>query len=416
MSALSAASPPASGVRDVNFADPAFLANPWDDLIRLQDEAPVFWSQNQKGWIITRHEDVKACYADPRLTAARVDQLFRDMPPEVAAEASAVRKYTALIVNRLDDAEHLRIRTLMMKAFDRTSVKKIEGFIGEVADMVLDQCDKQREFDFNKVVGAVLPTTIMQRLFDLPDEYRGLLFKMASDFTSASSAAKMTPELLLQLNRSIVTLNEVFNALIAEREAKLGDDLISMLVHARDGLHRLSHDEVLAQLHGLVVAGAETTANSLGTQLVQIVRHPELRERLRDDPDSAFNVVTELLRYPGTVKCMTRFAKEDFELRGQLIRKGDLLWIMNFAANVDARVFPEPFKMDVDRPNLRDSMAFGPGLHHCIGHFLARTELAQFFTRCFKRFDVEVLQETFDMAPSYIFFGYRALNVRFAPR
>lgn len=404
------------GVRDVSFADPGFLADPWRNIIRLQTEAPVYWSENQRGWIISRHADVKAAYADPRFSAARVDQLFRGIPPEVAAQLTGVRKYTGLIVNRLDGEQHVRIRSLMMKAFDRGSVKKLEGFIGEVIDRVLDQCEAEREFDFNKVVGAVLPTTIMQRMFDLPDEYRPLLFKLASDFTSASAAATVTPKLLLKLEDSIRTLNEVFNELIAQREHHLGDDLISMMIHARDGLHRLDHDETLAQLHGLVVAGAETTANSLGTQLVHIARRPELQERLRTDPESAFNLVTELLRYPGTVKCMTRFAKEDIELHGQTIRKGDLVWIMNVGANVDSSVFPDPFVTDVDRPNLRDSFAFGPGMHHCIGHILARTELSEFFKRAFQRFNVEILQDAFDMAPSYIFYGYRGLRVRFTPR
>jgi cytochrome P450 PksS len=181
-------------------------------------------------------------------------------------------------------------------------------------------------------------------------------------------------------------------------------------------LHRLDHDEMLAQLHGLVVAGAETTAHSLGTQLVQIARNPALQERLRSHPDCAFALVTELLRYPGTVKCMTRYATEDIELHGQTIRKGDLVWIMNAGANVDASVFPEPFKTDIDRPNQRDSMAFGPGMHYCIGHMLARTELSEFFTRAFRRFDVEILQDKFDMAPSYIFYGYRQVQVRFTPR
>ena len=307
------------GVRDVNFADPVFLANPWRDITRLQQEAPVYWSAQQRGWIISRHADVKAAYSDPRLSAARVSQLFRDIPPEVAAQLEGVRKYTGLLVNRLDGEQHMRIRSLMLKAFDRGSVKKMESFIGDVVDRVLDTCEKEREFDFQQVVSAVLPSTVMQRMFDLSDEYRPLLFNLASDFTSASAAATVTPELLLKLERSIAKLNEVFNELIAVREKQLGDDLISMLVNARDGLHKLDNDETLAQLHGLVVAGAETTANSLGTQLVHIVKHPELQERLRSDPEAAFNLVTELLRYPGTVKCMTRFAKEDIELCGQTI-------------------------------------------------------------------------------------------------
>jgi cytochrome P450 PksS len=338
------------------------------------------------------------------------------MSPELQQRLAAVRLYTGLLVNRLDGRDHRRIRLLMLKAFDAAVVRSVQGFIGEVIEDILDECGRLGEFDFTKTVSATLPTRVMQRLFGLPDECRPMLFKLASDFTSASSAATVTPELLLKLDETIRSMNDVFDRFIPDREINPGDDLISMMVHARDGLNKLSHDEMLAQLFGLVVAGAETTAHTLATQLVQIVRQPKLRDILRTTPERAPDVVAELLRHPGTVKCMTRYAAEDFELRGEHIAKGDLLWIMHAGANVDPRHWDNAFETDIDRHNLRDSMAFGPGLHFCVGHLLARTELTEFFTRAFRRFDVEILQENFEMVPSYIFYGFRALRVRFTAR
>jgi cytochrome P450 PksS len=338
------------------------------------------------------------------------------MPPEIQQQLEAVRLYTGLMVNRLDDLDHTRVRSLMVRAFDRGAVKKVETFIGEVVDEVLDECGRLGEFDFLKTVSAVLPTRVMTRLFGLPLEYQPLLFELASSFTAASAAATVTPELLLQLDKSIRTMNEVFNRFIPEREANPGDDLISLMVHARDGLNRLTNDEMLSQLHGMVVAGAETTAHTLATQTHRIVNQPRLQAVLRETPERAFDLTTELLRYPGTVKCMTRFAREDIELHGQKIAKGDLVWIMHAGANVDPRMWDEAFETDIDRANLRDSMAFGPGLHFCVGHILARTELTAFLTRAFGRFDIEVLQERIEMVPSYIFYGFRELKVRFTPR
>jgi cytochrome P450 PksS len=125
---------------------------------------------------------------------------------------------------------------------------------------------------------------------------------------------------------------------------------------------------------------------------------------------------TELLRYPGTVKCMTRYAAEDIEIRGQKIAKGDLVWIMNGGANIDARVFDDPFVTNIDRPNPKEFMSFGPGLHFCVGHMLARTELKTFLAQAFARFDIEILQKDFAMVPSYIFYGYQELKVCFSPR
>ncbi|WP_374593057.1 cytochrome P450 [Sphingosinicella sp.] len=401
---------------DVNFADPAFLANPWTPLTRLQEEAPVFFSRNQGGWVISRHEDVRACYADRRLSAARGDQFFRGMPPEILAQTEAVRAFNRYNVNRMDGRDHTRVRALLLRAFDAGAIRKVEQFIGEVVEDVLDECGRLGEFEFLETVSAVLPTRVMQRLFGLPDEYRPLLFNLATQFTSASTAAAVTPELLIQLDKAIRAINAVFDTFIPLREKEPGDDLISMMVHARDGLNKLSHEEMLYNLVGLVVAGAETTAHSLATQTARIARDPALTQRLRDDPDCAFALTTELLRYPGTVKCMTRYAAEDIELRGQKIAKGDLIWIMNAGANVDTRVFSDPFTTIIDRPNARDSMAFGPGLHFCIGHLLARTELAEFLKRAFRRFDIAILQDDVEMLSSYIFYGFRSLDVRFTAR
>lgn len=417
MASAPAGTPTDTGaIQDVSFADPAFLADPWTPLQRLQREAPVYFSKQQGGWVISRHEDVRACYADRRLSAARGEQFFRGMSQEVIDQTQNVRAFNRYNVNRLDGRDHMRVRVLLLKAFDAGAIRRVEQFIGEVVDDVLDECGRLGEFEFLKTVSAVLPTRVIQRLLGLPDEYRDVLFNLAVQFTGASTSAAITPELLIQLDKAISNINEVFAEFIPLREKEPQDDLISMMVHARDGLNKLSHEEMLFNLVGLVVAGAETTAHSLATQTARIARDPALLQRLREDPDSAFNLTTELLRFPGTVKCMTRFAAEDIKLGGQQIAKGDLLWIMNAGANVDASVFEEPRTTIIDRPNLRDSFGFGPGMHFCIGHMLARTELSEFLKRAFTRFDVEILQDEFEMLSSYIFYGYKDLNVRFTPR
>ncbi len=403
-------------IADVNFADPAFQANPWPTLERLRRDAPIFYSKQQGGWIISRHADVRAAYADRRLSAARINQLFRNIPPDVAERAKSVRLYTGINVNRLDGSDHIRVRSLMLRAFDAGVVRDLSGFIGEVIEGILDKCAEAGEFSFSEIVASQLPTTVMRRLFDLPPEYQSIMFNYASVSTSTTAAAAVTPALLLGLEDAIVNMNRILNEKIREREQNPGTDLISSMVHARDGLNKLTHDELLAQLLALIVAGAETTAHTLAVQLVLFSRHPELRDRVRTNPESTMAIVTEFLRYPGTVKCMTRYAAEDLEMGGQKIAKGDLVWIMNASANVDPGVFPDPYEIDIDRKNMRDAMSFGPGLHFCIGHLLARTELTEFFKRAFARFDVEIMQSQFEMVPSYIFYGYRDVRVRFTPR
>ena len=136
----------ARNVEDVNFADPAFLSDPWTPIIRLQQEAPVFYSENQKGWIISRHDDVRAVFADRRFLSSRPGQLFRGMPPELQQQLKAVRQYGGLQVVRLDGHDHIRIRVLMLKAFDHAVMRKVEGFVSDVVDEILDACERRGEF------------------------------------------------------------------------------------------------------------------------------------------------------------------------------------------------------------------------------------------------------------------------------
>ncbi|SCW70207.1 Cytochrome P450 [Sphingobium faniae] len=404
------------GSLDISFADKAFLHDPWTPLQRLQREARIFFSEKQQGWIISRHEDVRAAYTDRRLSASRTNLWLRGMPQDVVDRVTAMRMFNTLNVNRLDGRDHMRTRTLLMKAFDANTIRYVDSFLGEIVNSVLDDCEARGEFDFVKVVSAVLPAWVTQRLLGLPDSYRSVIFEFASEYIATSTAAKLTPEILLQLDAVIRRTNDMFTDLIAEREQHLGDDIFSRLVHARDGLNRLSHDELLVNLNGLIVGAAETTANTLATQVVEIARRPNLVETLRNQPERAIDIVSELLRLPGTIRCFTRQALEDIEMHGQTIRRGDLVYIMNTAANVDPTVFPNPLEVDIDRPNLRDLMTFSTGFHFCIGHMLAKTMLVTFFREAFRRFDIEILQDPIEPVSSFIFFGYREVKVRFTPR
>ena len=399
-------------VRDISFADPAFLADPWTDLLRLQQEAPIFWSDNQRGWIISRHEDVKAAFSDRRLSSARGSQLFGGLSDELRQRLSETIKFNALNVNRLDGRDHIRIRTLLMKAFSNGSVRAITPAIRSITDTLLARMEVLREFDFVRQVSAVLPTKVIQHMLGIPDSNSEQLFTLASNFTAATGAATVTPELLLRLDDSIRTMNHIFSDLIAERQAAPRDDMISALVHARDGLNRLDGDELLACLHSIIVAGVETTAHSLANGLVELVRHPEVATQVEGNEERALPVVTEMLRYPGTTKCMTRLAGEDFDWHGHEIKKGDLVWIMIAGANLDPEVFADARSLQPDRDNSA-AMSFGPGLHHCVGHLLTRTEQAVFFARAFERFRITLLSDDLSFHPSYIFRGYRELPVRF---
>jgi cytochrome P450 PksS len=415
---ISPVDPPVDGrVVDIDFGDAVFLQDPYPELLRLQKEDPVYWSKKQQGWIVTRHQDVKSAYSDRRLSSQRQgQQLFSLFSDDVNARLGTAIKFTTSIVNSLDGEQHLRVRTPMQKAFRPPNVHAMRGFVQDVVDEILNDLQNEHgEFNFHQRVSAVIPTKVIQRMLGVPEIHGHRLFQLAEAFTAALGAAEPTAELFIALDVAIGELNEIFLPLIHERKDNPGVDVISSLIHAGEGADRLTDDELLSCCHALVVAGVETTAHTMGTGLVEIIRCPELRDRVTSGPDDAMAVVMELLRYPGTVKCMTRIALEDFEWHGKEIRAGDLVWMMNAAANVDPSVFVDGCRVDPDRDN-KPSMAFGPGLHFCIGHLLSRIELAEFFSRAFKRFEIELTSTDLLYKPSYIFRGYESLMVRCKPR
>ena len=167
-------------IEDVSFADPAFLADPWTPLIRLQEEAPVYYSKNQGGWIISRHEDVRAAFADRRLSAARVEQFFRGMPPEVQEQTEGgAALQPACKSTGSTGATYPRPRAAAEGVRPRRDRARSSSLSARSSTRSSTNASGSASSTSSRSVSAVLPTRVMQRLFDLPDEYRPLLFKLA---------------------------------------------------------------------------------------------------------------------------------------------------------------------------------------------------------------------------------------------
>lgn len=400
----------------IDFGSQAYLAAPWKTLLPIGEQAPIFWSKSLHGWVVIRHADVKAGYADPRLSARRMDLYRRVIQGDPDSLYPQFFKYQGLVVNMMDRPALTRVRALMLKAFGRQQVDLIAPALrGAVAEL-LDEAGRAGTLDFVETVASRLPMRVLQIMLGVSEAYNREFFTLASAIVRASGAAAPTGEQLETAEQAIGRLNDIFRALIAERRAHPSDDLLSALVAARDNADRLSEDELLAACLIIIEAGAETTVHMLGVATREIALRPDLQERTRHSVEEADKVAVELLRYPGLVMCMTRIAAEDFDWHDARVKAGDLLFLMNNAANMDADVFPDPERIDPDRPNQHASMAFGPGLHHCLGHLLARKELAEFLHATFRRFDVEIGDGAPRYISSLIFRGLESLPVQVTPR
>lgn len=400
---------------DFNFGSQEHLAAPWRALRKIAEVDPVFWSAGLNAWVITRHADIKAAYADARFRAARMDFFLRMVPGDAEKQFPVLVKYHRLSVALMDPPEHIRVRSLMMKAFMPKKVEALRPMIAEVIEETLARCEAAGEFDFIKVVSEKLPTRVIQAMLGVPAELTDEFFDLVSTILRAMGSLQPTEQLMADADRAVIRFNEIFTELIAERREAPTNDLLSALVDARDAGDRLSEDELLAACQAIIEAGSETTAHMLAVGVKEIAGREDLRRMVEESVETTKPVIDELLRFPGIVMGMTRIIEDPFEFRGRELKRGDVVFIMNVAGNVDPAVFENPETIDPSR-NGQASLAFGPGLHHCIGLFLAKAELVNFLHQAFSRYDIALTGPEPSFVVSAIFRTYERLDVRFTPK
>jgi cytochrome P450 len=207
----------------------------------------------------------------------------------------------------------------------------------------------------------------------IPLEDRARFTDWTSDATHLLATVFSPPEVIERGIAAVDGLRTYFEQLIAERRARLGDDLLSELIRAEEAGDRLSTSELIAQSIGLLIAGFETTIGLIGNGVLALLRHPDQLALLRARPELIGSAVEECLRYDGPILLTARHLREDTEFGGKLIPKDAMVWAMMSAAHRDPAAFPDPDRFDVTRtgtPNL----AFGGGIHYCLGAHLARME------------------------------------------
>jgi pimeloyl-[acyl-carrier protein] synthase len=407
-----------AGALDFAFADPANLHDrvflPGLACIREQD--PVFWSAQQGGWLLTRHADVIAAFSDQRLSARRLHVAqFHAIPQERHAQdiPNLIRYIPNWIIN-IDDEQHQRVRKLVMKAFSRKVVQQLRPTVDRVCDELIAKALADGESDFIESIAFPLPASVICGLLGVPDEYMEPLRGWARDMTTALASAHPPREVLLAAERTMREMNDLFLAEFEKRRRKPGEDLLTALLQAREDDEALSEEELLGLCHVLIVAGHDTTANSLGLGLVALLRNPAQRQRYLDGNGiEPMLAMSELLRYVAMASTQIRITRAPVEYGGKAIPPGQVVFLMIAAANRDPRVFEKPDELIFGRPGIEASCTFAPGLHHCLGHMLARMELDTLYRKLFAQASkIELLGEDHRFTPNYAFRGLESIPVR----
>jgi len=274
-----------------------------------------------------------------------------------------------------DPPDHTRLRGLVSKAFTPKALESLRPRIQQIVDGLLDQIERRGEMDLIEEFAYPLPVIVICEMLGVPVEDHERFKHWGLDIARGLDAIMLPPD--SEVGKRSVSgrraLAEYFRALIAERRAAPRDDMLSALIAAEEAGDKLSEEELLASCILLLVAGHETTVNLIGNGTLALLKHPEQLRRLRENPGLIGSAVEELLRYDGPVQRTARIPSEDLVIGGKTIPKGEMVMPFLGAANRDPAQFPDPDRLDITRTDNRH-IAFGMGIHFCLGAPLARME------------------------------------------
>jgi cytochrome P450 len=357
---------------ELNLNAPELRADPYPTYARLRQESPVMPVRLPvfgNAFLLTRYEDVANAFTDPRYANDRRNAAGSRLMDRWWVP-SLVRMFQDTMVG-VDAPDHRRLRDLVHQAFTPRRVEELKGTVEQLVAGLLDAAERKGTVDLIADFALPLPLTVISLMLGVPEEDRAPFRRWMVGFLDGMSRSPLG--LVAQFPRSVLMMG-FFRRLIQQRREHPGDDLLTGLVQAEEQGDRLSEDELVAMIFLLLLAGHETTVNLIGSGTLALLQHPDQLERLRRDPGLIGTAVEELLRYANPVaQPSPRFAREDLVLHGKVIPRGATVVPLLASANRDETMFARADEVDVGRQPNRH-VAFGLGVHYCLGAPLARLE------------------------------------------
>ena len=396
--------------------DSRFAADPYPVYARLRDESPVFYSAQTDLTLFARYDDVRSLVLDGRLGRS-MDHLTT--PEELAHRRRQAgwdrlpnySRYVRVNLLETEGADHARVRRLVAAAFGPRRIRDLRDRVRALVEGLLDERMEQRRMDFVADLAAPLPVQVIAELLGWPDQERHRLRPWSARIVRLYEKDHTTQD-EERAESATTEFAAMLTELAAERRAAPRDDLISALVAVCDEGDRLTADELISTCMLLLNAGHEATANAAGNGLWALLRHPEQMHRLRAEASMLPAAVDEMLRYDAPLQLFHRYVLENLEFGGFELRRGEMIGLLYGSANRDSQAFDRADEFDVGRAPNRH-LAFGAGVHFCLGAQLARLELEVLFETLLRRLPMLRLDgEQPRYRPGLVFRGLESLNIR----
>lgn len=335
--------------------------NPYAFYAQLRATEPLVYVEGMRTWLLTTYEDALWLLKEPRLT--------KDMRKVARMEGSdgQIKEEMAQMPNMLtvDPPDHTRLRSLVSKSFTPRMIEQLRPRIQQIADELIDAVQDQGSMDLISAFAYPLPITVISEMLGIPATDRQRFRIWTQAIINGLEESQM---------ETLQAFFEYIHTLLDMKRVHPGNDLTSSLIQVEEHGDQLCENELVSMIFLLIVAGHETTVNLLGDGTLALLQHPDQLELLRNEPALLPTAVEELLRYTSPVSLSDeRWASEDIELHGKVIRKGEKVHAALISANDDPEHFSEKTTLDITRKE-NQHLAFGKGIHYCLGAPLARLE------------------------------------------
>ena len=358
----------------------------------VRDYAPISWSEQNNGWVVCGHARVvDGLRGNLPLSGGRHKGIEANIPKARQSELIPnILKYFSMFAVNMDPPRHARVRKLLVKAFSKKVVENFRPTARKNIEAILDSLSERTEIEFVGECARAITARNLLEIIGLTDTatYLPKLERWSHLMVAGTGAiigGYADEALTRETDAVFVEQAAIFQAEIDARRNAPGDDLVSQLVAAREDGDSLTDDGIIANLILIIIAGHDTTLNTMALSILELSRNAAARRYILDNPDKVLNASMELMRFVSMSTHQFRFVQEDFDWHGNALKKGQMVHLMIGAANRDPATFTDPETLDLTRPQ-DQNLTFGPGLHHCIGHLFAKMQLTEFFPEFLRRF------------------------------